>query len=294
MIRHFIDLEQLSAEQLRLILATAAAWKTAAQPAKVAADKTLIMLFDKPSTRTRLSFEIAFNKLGGDVLCLDSAASQLSRGESIADTIRVFNRYADAVVWRTEDHENLEREAAVAEVPIINGLTARSHPCQIVADLLTLIEAKGEIEKQTVVWFGDCNNVTRSWVEAANLLGFELALVSPKKHSFAATELGAVKLYEEIPAEVLKRADCITTDTWFSMNNRRNKAKREAMLKYQVNAALMAQAPQAVFLHCLPATRGDEVTAEVIDDAKRSMVWQESENRIHAQKAILAWCLGGI
>ena len=293
MSRHFVSLSEIPAEQLRLILKTAAHWK--AQPApKLAADKTLIMLFDKPSTRTRLSFEIAFNQLGGKAICLDSAGSQMSRGESIDDTFRVFSRYADAVIWRTEEHKDLERAERAARIPIINALTAYSHPCQIVGDLLTLSEANGELEEQTVVWFGDCNNVARSWLEAANVLDFRLVLVSPRRHSFAEDELGNAERVAEATDDLLAAANCVTTDTWFSMNNRRDNEKRRRLLRgYQVNEAVMAKAPKAVFLHCLPATRGEEVTAEVID-SERSLVWRQSENRIHAQKAILAWCLGEI
>ncbi len=298
MIRHFLSLAAIPADQLRLILATARNWKNDPPPdlGEIARDKTLIMLFDKPSTRTRLSFEIAFNKLGGAAICLERSSSQMSRGEPIEDTFSVFSRYGEVAVWRAHKHEELERAAAAASVPVINALTDRGHPCQIVADLLTLTEKGGGTEEQTVLWFGDCNNVARSWVEAANVLGFRLALICPKPLAFAESELGGVELFADPPAELLEKATCIATDTWFSMSSGRenvNAEKRRLLQKYQVNAEIMAAAKKAVFMHCLPATRGQEV-AERIIESERSVVWRQSENRIHAQKAILAWCLGKI
>ena len=307
MIRHFLTLKHQSPEALRLILTKAHSWKQNPEPSKeLAKGKTLIMFFAKPSTRTRLSFEIAFKQLGGDVATIEGDQSQVSRGETIQDTIRVFNGYGDIVMWRTKDHQELAVAQAAATIPIINGLTALEHPCQVLADLMTLQEHKQGFEGKRVLWFGDYSNVARSWVAAANLLGFSLGIVTPQ--DLSGEELGQnVSVHSAFDSQMLKKADCITTDTWFSMdaqttdnsgdkagNKSDNKASIKAqMLPYQVNEKVLAAAPDAIFLHCLPATRGEEVTEGVLEHPQ-SKVWDESANRLHIQKAILAWCLNKI
>jgi len=290
-IRHFLTLKDSEPSQLRLILAKASQWKGVSS--ELAEGKTLIMFFAKPSTRTRLSFEIAFKQMGGIVSTIEHNHSQISRGETIADTIRVFNGYGDVVMWRTNQHSDLVTAIESATIPIINGLTDLEHPCQVLADIMTLAEHKGGYEGKNVVWFGDYSNVARSWVAAANLLDFNLTLITPCDLSNEA--IGKVQVYQEAKTETLQNADCITTDTWFSMDNENNdKASiRAKMLPYQVNENIMKQAPQSIFLHCLPATRGEEVTEGVLESSQ-AKVWDESNNRLHVQKAILAWCLNKI
>ena len=259
--------------------------------------KTLAMIFDRPSTRTRVSFDVAMRQLGGESITLTGQEMQLGRGETIADTARVLSRYVDGIMIRTLEHETLLELSRHATVPIINGLTHRSHPCQVLADVMTFEEHRGSIRGKTVAWSGDANNVLASWVHAAGRFEFRLRVASPPelkpkkwlmdwiKASPADIRIGSD------PEEAVKGADCVLTDTWVSMGDR-NGARRHNLLKrYQVNARLMARAkPDAVFMHCLPAHRGEEVTADVID-GPQSVVFDEAENRLHAQKGILAWCL---
>ena len=255
------------------------------------------MIFERPSTRTRVSFEVAMRQLGGDAILLTAEEMQLGRGETLADTARVLSRYIDAIMIRTLDPAAVAELARYATVPVINGLTRRSHPCQVMADVMTFEEHRGPIRGRTVAWTGDANNVLTSWMHAAERFEFPLRVASPPelapkkplldwiKSSGAAISIGTD------PDEAVKGADCVVTDTWVSMGDR-NGARRHNLLKrYQVNARLMARAkPDAIFMHCLPAHRGEEVTDEVMD-GPQSVVFDEAENRLHAQKGILAWCL---
>lgn len=262
------------------------------------AGRVLAMVFEKNSTRTRVSFDIAMRQLGGTVLLLDSASSQLGRGETIADTARVLSRMVDGIMLRTDDNAKIEEMARHASVPVINGLTDRSHPCQIVADLLTVIEHGKALPGLEVAWFGDGNNVLHSILEAAGLFKFNVRVAVPTGYEpdpafvAMARARGAVVTLTGDAAEAAYGADVIVTDTWISMGQADAADKKAAMAPYQVNAALMALAkPDAVFLHCLPAHVGDEVSEEVFEGAQ-SVVFEEAENRIHAQKSVLLWCFG--
>jgi ornithine carbamoyltransferase len=300
-IRHFLDLIDIPKAELRGMIDAAIAMKArgrgtnAAQPL---AGQTMAMIFDKPSTRTRVSFEVAMRQLGGDSICLTGQEMQLGRGETIADTARVLSRYIDAIMIRTLDHEIVSELAKYATVPVINGLTRRSHPCQVLADVMTFEEHRGAIRGRLVAWTGDANNVLASWMHAADRFEFRLNVATPPelkpkkwlmdwlKTSGAAIQIGID------PEEAVKGADCVVTDTWVSMGDEQSKANRHNLLKrYQVNGKLMAKAkPGAIFMHCLPAHRGEEVTDEVLD-GPQSVVLDEAENRLHAQKGILTWCL---
>ncbi len=297
--KHFLDLDRIDAVELRRILDHAAAFKAGRDRGKPMQGKMLAMIFEKPSTRTRLSFEVAMKQLGGDVVTLTAADSQLSHGETTADTARVLSRYVDVIVIRTDSQAKLEELAQHATVPVINGLTDRSHPCQVMADVMTLEEAKGPAKGKIVAWSGDGNNVLTSWIHAAARFGFELRIACPDRFAPSAKDLawakgeGAKISVSSDPAEAAAGADCVVTDTWLSMGKEKDKDERRALLRpYQVNEDLMGRAKRdAIFMHCLPAKRGEEVSAGVID-GPQSAVWDEAENRMHAQKGILAWCLG--
>ena len=302
--RHFLDLSDHDSATLKALIADARQRKQARSglpKGTVDADrpldgKTLAMIFDKQSTRTRISFDMAARQLGGSALMLTGNEMQLAREETIADTARVLSRFVDAVMIRLLDHEMVEELAANATVPVINGLTKWSHPCQVMADVMTFEEHKGSIAGATVCWSGDGNNVLTSWVHAAVKFGFRLNVASPKElvvdqetRDWSASS-GLVTFTTDAQAAA-ENADCVVTDTWVSMGDD-NATKRQNLLKpYQVNRTLMARAKKdAIFMHCLPAHRGDEVTDEVID-GPQSVVFDEAENRLHAQKAILAWSL---
>src|SRR6516162_714140 len=295
--RHFLDLDQFDSTALRRILDLGFAYKNGRRDRPLAG-KTLAMIFEKPSTRTRVSFEVAMRHLGGDAIFLDAADTQLGRGETVADTARVLSRYVDAIMIRTNQSGKLEELADHASVPVINGLTDASHPCQLMADVMTLQEKKGPIAGKVVSWSGDGNNVAASWVHAAVRFGFTLRLACPEELSppqrlidWAQQEGGQIRLTAE-PIEAVTDADCIVTDTWISMGAEASVNRHNMLAPYCVDEELMAHAkPDAIFMHCLPAKRGEEVTAGVID-APQSVVWDEAENRLHAQKGILAWCLG--
>jgi ornithine carbamoyltransferase len=295
--RHFLDLDQFDSTALRRILDLGFAYKNGRRDLPLAG-KTLAMIFEKPSTRTRVSFEVAMRHLGGDTIFLDAADTQLGRGETIADTARVLSRYVDAIMIRTTESRKLEELAEHATVPVINGLTDASHPCQIMADVMTLQERKGQLAGRIVAWSGDGNNVAASWVHAAVRFGFTMRLACPAELSppprlidWAAREGGRVSLTAE-PIEAVADADCVVTDTWISMGAEASVNRHNMLAPYRVDEDLMAHAkPDAIFMHCLPAKRGQEVTAGVID-GPQSVVWDEAENRLHAQKGILAWCLG--
>jgi ornithine carbamoyltransferase len=299
-IRHFLDLIDVPPAALRQIVEVARAMKAKGRGAradKPLAGKTLAMIFERPSTRTRVSFEVAMRQLGGDAILLTAEEMQLGRGETLADTARVLSRYVDAIMIRMLDAGDLAEFARAATVPVINGLTRRSHPCQVMADVLTFEEHRGPIRGRTVAWTGDANNVLTSWMQAAARFEFALRVATPPelapkkpliewiKSSGAAIHLGTD------PDEAVKGADCVVTDTWVSMGDRNGVRRHNLLKRYQVNGRLMARAkPDAIFMHCLPAHRGEEVTDEVID-GPQSVVFDEAENRLHAQKGILAWCL---
>ncbi len=294
--RHFLDIDRHETAELRHMLDLGLAYKNGRRDRPLDG-KTLAMIFEKPSTRTRVSFEVAMRQLGGDVIVLDTAGSQLGRGETIADTARVLSRYVDAIMIRTNHAEKLDELARNATVPVINGLTDASHPCQIMADVMTLQEKKGPIADAIVAWSGDGNNVAVSWLHAAARFGFELRLACPdglcppqSVIDWARREGARVRLVRE-PAEAVTGADCVVTDTWVSMGADRSVNRHNLLAPFRVDEDLMAKAkPDAIFMHCLPAKRGEEVTAGVID-GPQSVVWDEAENRLHAQKGILAWCL---
>jgi ornithine carbamoyltransferase len=295
--RHFLDLDQFDGAELRRILDLGVAYKNGRRDRPLAG-KTLAMIFEKPSTRTRVSFEVAMRHLGGDTIFLDAADTQLGRGETVADTARVLSRYVDAIMIRTKESRKLDELAHHATVPVINGLTDASHPCQLMADVMTLQEKKGPLAGKVVAWSGDGNNVASSWVHAAVRFGFTLRIACPDELSpprrlfdWAQHEGGGVRLTTE-PLEAVAGADCVVTDTWISMGDEGNVNRHNMLAPYRVDERLMAHAkPDAIFMHCLPAKRGEEVTAGVID-GPQSVVWDEAENRLHAQKGILAWCLG--
>jgi ornithine carbamoyltransferase len=295
--RHFLELVDIPARELRAMVEASRAMKKAPRGSEQPlAGKMLAMIFDKPSTRTRVSFDVAMRQLGGDTIVLTGQEMQLGRGETIADTARVLSRYVDAIMIRTLEHEMLMELAAHATVPVINGLTRRSHPCQVLADVMTFEEHRGPIRGKTVAWTGDANNVLTSWMQAAERFEFRLNVATPPelgpkkwltdwiRGSGAAIHIG------NDADDAVKDADCVVTDTWVSMGDRNGSRRHNLLRPYQVNAALMAKAkPEAVFMHCLPAHRGEEVTDDVID-GPQSVVFDEAENRLHAQKGILAWC----
>jgi ornithine carbamoyltransferase len=305
--RHFLDLWRLSSEDIRAMLEDAKRRKAArlGRPKGAidadapARDRVLAMIFEKSSTRTRFSFDAAMRQLGGDSIIAGAVDMQLGRGEPVEDTARVLSRMVDAVMIRAHHHEEVERFAAAATVPVINGLTDRSHPCQILADIQTFEEHRGPIAGKTLAWVGDGNNVCASFIHAAPKLGFRLNIACPAQYhpdlydlARAAKEGGVVEMTEDVRAAV-EGADAVITDTWVSMGDLDHEARLKAFETYQVDAALMALAARdAVFLHCLPAHRGEEVSDEVMD-GPQSLIWDEAENRIHAQKAVLAWCFGG-
>jgi ornithine carbamoyltransferase len=305
-VRHFLNLADAGAEGIAAILADAQERKAArAGWAKGRADGdaplagyVLAMVFEKSSTRTRVSFDMAMRQLGGSALVLEGGSSQLGRGETIADTARVLSRYVDAIMIRTGDHAKAEELAANAGVPVINGLTDLSHPCQLLADMLTVSERTGKLGGSRWAWLGDGNNVCNSLIEAASLMEFEVRVACPAGHEpdmavlQAAAGRGRSVPIVRDPREAVAGADVVVTDTWMSMGQAESAAKLAEMEPYRVDEALMAAAGEdAVFLHCLPAHRGEEVTDAVID-GPRSAVWDEAENRLHAQKSLLLWCLG--
>ena len=297
--RHFLDLAEIDAADLRDIVSLSGSMK--ARRAEVRsqaplAGKTLAMIFERPSTRTRVSFEVAMRQLGGDVVVLRPEEMQLKRGETVADTARVLSRYVDAIMIRTGADNKLRELARHATVPVINGLTDHSHPCQVMADVMTYEEHRGPIAGRTVAWSGDGNNVCTSWIHAAQRFGCTLKIaapppLAPKPEMMAwAKANGAQILLTEEPGEAVRDADLVITDTWVSMGD--ENANRHNLLRpYQVDSALMAKAKgDALFMHCLPAHRGEEVTAEVLD-GPQSVALDEAENRLHVQKGILAWCM---
>ena len=306
-IRHFLDLWRLDAPTIRALLeearrrkAARAGWSRGWPDADApAAGRSLAMVFEKNSTRTRFSFDAAMRQLGGSVIIASAMDMQLGRGEPLEDTARVLSRMVDAVMIRAHRHDDLERFAQVADVPVINGLTDRSHPCQVLADILTIEEQGGSIADKTLAWVGDGNNVCASLIHAVGKLGGTLRIACPADyhpdlHDLArAGNAGSVQIVHDA-REAVAGADCVLTDTWVSMGDTDHDARIAAFEPFQVDEALMDHAhADAIFLHCLPAHRGEEVTDAVID-GPRSRVFDEAENRIHVQKAVLAWCFGGV
>lgn len=304
MVRHFIDLSDFTTEELRALLDAGTAIKARRRSPAAAHDKSLggkviAMVFDQPSLRTRASFEVGIHELGGTPMFVTGREIQLGERESVADTARVFSRYVDGIMIRMLDHDQLREFAEYATVPVINGLTKTSHPCQVMADIMTFEEHRGPLHRRKIAWTGDTNNVLTSWIHAAGRFDFDLHIATPDElrppdHLLNwAKENGAKLTLTRRPEEAAEGADCVITDCWVSMGD--TEGNRHNLLSpYQVDAALMARADKrAIFMHCLPATRGEEVTDEVMDGAQ-SVVYDEAENRLHAQKAILSWCFGHV
>src|SRR5215470_8084574 len=299
-VRHFLDLIDIPKPVLGGLIDSSRAMKAERSSGiykAPLAGKTLAMIFERPSTRTRVSFDVAMRQLGGEAILLTAQEMQLGRGETLADTARVLSRYVDAIMIRILDHEAVHELARHATIPVINGLTRRSHPCQVLADVMTYEECRGPIRGRTVACTGDATNVLTSWMHAAQRFDFHLRVATPAELApkkllldWIKTSGAAITLGTD-PEEAVKGADCVVTDTWVSMGDR-NGARRHNLLKrYQVNGRLIAQAkPDTIFMHCLPAHRGEEVTDEVMD-GPHSVVFDEAENRLHAQKGLLAWCL---
>ena len=307
MTKHFIDLDKIPAKELLAIVALAKKLKkekNAAKQAKLLPHKNLAMIFEKTSTRTRVSFEVGINQLGGHAVVMNKSDMQLGKGESVADTAKVLSRFVDAIMIRSNSHQTILELAKNSFVPVINALSDFSHPCQIIASILTIEEHLGKISGKKLAWLGDANNVLNSYIHAAKAFNFELAIATPKEFDFCNLEIKkAVKSGAKIShffdaKKAAKNADVIITDTWFSMGDEAEKddaakqRKINLLTPFQANSALMKLAKKsAIFTHCLPAYRGFEVTADVID-SKKSVVFDEAENRLHAQKAILLWAFG--
>jgi ornithine carbamoyltransferase len=303
--RHFLDIAEFDRATLRAILDDSARAKAARQgrgqvepdDGLPLAGKLLAMIFEKPSTRTRVSFDVAMRQLGGQAILLTSKDMQRDRGDTIADTARALSRYVDAIMIRTTAHDNLLEMARFASVPVINGLTDQSHPCQVMADVMTFEEHRGPIAGKVVTWCGDGNNMATSWMHAAARFDFELRLACPRELApnpelleWSRAQGAAVSLIQD-PDEAASGADVLIADTWVSMGDDQAETRHNLLAPYRVDQRLMGLArDDALFMHCLPAHRGEEVTAEVIDGPP-SVVWAESENRLHAQKGILGWCL---
>lgn len=298
--KHFLDVHDHDVSVLRDILDRSSAMKSALKSGdadRSMAGKTLVMIFEKPSTRTRVSFQVGFQQMGGMTVVMGDQESQLGRGETLPDTARVLSRYADAIMIRTDDPQKLKDLADYGSVPVINGLTDASHPCQIMADILTFEEHRGDIAGRTISWVGDGNNVTSSWIHAAVKFGFTLKVGCPESLQPDAqvlqwaNELGGDIQLCDTAEDAVAGSDLVIADTWVSMGDENPEMRRQVLLPYRVDQKLMDQASKdALFMHCLPAHRGDEVTDEVMD-GPQSVIWDEAENRLHAQKGILSWCL---
>ncbi len=304
-VRNFLDLSELSGATLRQILEAAAAIKARRRTPADAQDKPLAgravaMVFEQPSLRTRMSFDVGIRELGGEPVMVTGKEIELGEREAIADTARVLSRFVDAIMIRMLKHDALRELATYATVPVINGLTKASHPCQIMADVLTFEERKGPIRGRTVAWTGDANNVLASWIHAAARLDFNLRIATPRELSPGAEIVewarreGADIAFGHDAEEAVAGADAVVTDSWVSMGDGDGERRHNLLRPFQVNERLMKKAaPDAIFLHCLPAHRGEEVTDEVID-GPQSAVFDEAENRLHAQKGVLAWCFGAV
>jgi len=300
-IRHFTDLSAVSTDDLRTILSDASARKAdlkSGNRSRPLDGKVLAMIFEKPSTRTRVSFDVGMRQLGGETIMLTASEMQLGKSETISDTAKVLSRYVDAIMIRTTQHDRLLELTEAATVPVINGLTDDTHPCQLMADIMTFEEHRGPVKGKTFAWTGDGNNVLHSMIEASARFSFNLNIAVPEgsepAHKFVdwARRNGGGVAMKKTAEEAVDGADAIVTDCWVSMGQEHRARGHNVFMPYQVNAALMKHAkPDTLFMHCLPAHRGEEVTDEVID-GPNSVVFDEAENRLHAQKAVLAWCLG--
>jgi len=295
--RHFLDIDRIAPEELRRILEIGSAYKKGKGKPGPLAGRTVALIFEKPSTRTRVSFEVGIKQLGGEAIVLSQAEMQIGRGETIGDTARVLSRYVDAIMLRTNLPEKMLELAEHATIPVINGLTDRSHPCQLMADVMTYEEHRGPIAGATVAWCGDGNNMATTWIHAAAQFGFALRLACPPELSAPRRDVewargkGATIVETHDPREAVDGADCVVTDTWVSMGVQPGERRQRLLEPYRVDEKLMkVAAPDAIFMHCLPAHRGEEVSAAVLDGAQ-SVVWDEAENRLHAQKGILVWCM---
>lgn len=296
--KHFLDIEPFDEDTLRDMFALSRGFKdgTAANMRPLEG-KFLALVFEKPSTRTRISFDVGMRQLGGETVHLTHSDAQLGQGETVADTARVLSRFVHIIMMRTTSPDKLHEMAEYASVPVINGLTDDTHPCQLMADVMTFEEHRGPIRDRVVAWSGDGNNMALSWIQAAVRFDFELRLACPPELSpdpetlaWAKKQGARVELTTD-PHAAVEGADCVVTDTWVSMNVSKSESRHNLLRAYQVDDKLMAEAkPDAIFMHCLPAHRGEEVTESVID-GPQSVVWDEAENRLHAQKGILAWCL---
>lgn len=298
-VNHFLDISSLDKATLKALVRDAHDLKSGTVSGRPLEGKMLAMIFDKPSTRTRVSFDVGMRQLGGETLFLSGSDMQLGRGETIADTARVLSRYVDAIMIRTTTHERLLELAEHATVPVINGLTDDTHPCQIMADVMTIEEAFGAVEGKKVAWSGDGNNVLNSLIEATPVFGFELSIAVPEgrepkpEYLERALRAGGKVTVGHDPHACVANADVVVTDTWKSMGFETDSGGHNLYMPFQVNRKLMEQAGEnAIFMHCLPAHRGEEVTDEVMD-GKQSVVFDEAENRLHVQKSILSWCLKG-
>ena len=299
--RNFINLSDIRKEELNKILKRARQLKKLRSKGvsfkNGLANVNLAMIFEKPSTRTRVSFEIAIKELGGQAIILDENTTQLARGETVADTARVLDRYCQIFMIRTTNHNKLLEYQNYASAPIINGLSNISHPCQVMADIMTFEENREKILKKKVTWMGDLNNVLFSWVEAANIFDFDLYIAHPKQikvnKELKKISYGKKNItFTQNVKQAIHNSNCVITDTWFSMGSKKSNISEQYFKRYQVNEKnIIGANPKVAFMHCLPAKRGKEVTKEIIDNKKISIVWDEAENRLHIQKAILEWCL---
>ena len=307
-LRHFLDLNELPTRELRAMLEVSVAMKARLKALKALGEKpkrplegkTLAMIFEKPSTRTRVSFDVGMRQLGGESIMLTGAEMQLGRGETIADTARVLSRYVDIIMMRTTVEEKLLEMAKYATVPVINGLTDKTHPCQLMADVMTFEEHRGPVKGRTIAWSGDGNNVLHSWLQASARFSFKLNVAVPEGSEPGSSYVewsqrhGGEIRFTRTPEDAVDGADCVVTDCWVSMGDEDEGRRHNLLAPYQVNRKLMSHAAaDAIFMHCLPAHRGEEVTDEVID-GPQSVVFDEAENRLHAQKGILAWCFNEV
>ena len=295
-IRHFLELNQIDAKELRSIIDLSKSYKQGITSGQdTLKGKTLGLIFEKPSTRTRVSFEIAMYQLGGNVTILEHEKTHLGRGETISDTAKVLSRYIDVIVYRTSSAEKLYELAKHSSVPVINGLNEETHPCQLIADIMTFEEKISIITNKVVTWCGDFNNVCRTWVQASSIFNFELHLACPKQliSKNDMDKIGKIKNVKIFDSALdgCKNTDCIMTDTWFSMGQKVSERKRRLLKPFQVNKKLISVSKKnSIFMHCLPAHRGEEIDKNILEHPN-SVVWDEVENRLHTQKAILNWCL---
>ena len=295
-IRHFLELNQIDAKELRSIIDLSKSYKQGITSGQdTLKGKTLGLIFEKPSTRTRVSFEIAMYQLGGNVTILEHEKTHLGRGETISDTAKVLSRYIDVIVYRTSSAEKLYELAKHSSVPVINGLNEETHPCQLIADIMTFEEKISIITNKVVTWCGDFNNVCRTWVQASSIFNFELHLACPKQliSKNDMDKIGKIKNVKIFDSALdgCKNTDCIMTDTWFSMGQKVSERKRRLLKPFQVNKKLISVSKKnSIFMHCLPAHRGEEIDKNILEHPN-SVIWDEAENRLHTQKAILNWCL---